>query len=93
MFAAYRGTLLQLLPAAGANINAHNADGVTTLMLLAQAEKEDTDELNEALTAGADPNAHDNLGRTALDYLRAASCGKLIIPLPQPRGMAAQAHP
>ena len=93
MFAAYRGTLLQPLLAAGANINAHNADGVTPLMLLAQAEKEDTNELNEALTAGADPNAHDNLGRTALDYLTAASCYKPIIPLPQPRGMAAQVIP
>jgi TonB family protein len=85
MFAAYRGTLLQPLLAHGANINAHNADGVTPLMLLAQ--KPDPDELKAALTAGADPNAHDNLGRTALDYLRAASCGKAIVPLPKSRGL------
>jgi len=83
MFAAYRGTLLQPLLAHGANINAHNADGVTALMLLAQLP--DPDELKEALAAGADANAHDNLGRTALDYLRAAFCGKPIIPLPKSR--------
>jgi TonB family protein len=84
MFAAYRGTLLQPLLAHGANINAHNADGVTALMLLTQLP--DPDELKEALAAGADANAHDNLGRTALDYLRAASCGKPIVPLPKSRG-------
>ncbi len=91
MFAAYRGTLLQPLLTAGANINAHNADGVTALMLLAQQMK--PDELQEALTAGADPTAHDNAGHTALDYLSAASCNKPIIPLPAPRGMVAQIIP
>jgi TonB family protein len=84
MFAAYHGTFLQPLIDHGANINAHNADGVTPLMLLAQ--KPDPDEIKDALAAGADPNAHDNLGRTAFDYLRAASCDKPIIPFPQSRG-------
>jgi TonB family protein len=84
MFAAYRGTFLQPLIDHGANINAHNADGVTALMLLAQLP--DPDEIKTALAAGADANAHDNLGRTALDYLRTAFCGKPIIPLPKSRG-------
>jgi TonB family protein len=84
MFAAYRGTLLQPLLDHGANLNAHNADGVTPLMLLAQ--KPDPEEIKAALTAGADANAHDNLGRTALDYLIAASCNKPIVPLPPSRG-------
>lgn len=91
MFAAYRGTLLQPLLAAGANLNAHNADGVTPLMLLAQ--QPDPDAIKAALTAGADPTAHDNAGRTALDYLRAASCHKPILPLPASRGMTAQIIP
>jgi TonB family protein len=85
MFAAYRGTLSQSLLNHGANLNAHNADGVTPLMLLAQLT--DPDQLKQALADGADANAHDNLGRTALDYLRAASCGKVIVPLPKSRGL------
>jgi len=83
MFSAYRGTLSQPLLDHGANLNAHNADGVTPLMLLAQ--KPDPDELKAALTAGADANAHDNLGHTALDYLIAASCGQPIIAISQNR--------
>jgi TonB family protein len=84
MFAAYRGTFLQPLLDHGANLNAHNADGVTPLMLLAQ--KPDPNEIKAALAAGADATAHDNLGRSALDYLRAASCNKPIVPFPQSRG-------
>jgi TonB family protein len=82
MFAAYRGKLPQILLDHGANLNAHNADGLTPLMLLAQFT--DADTLKAALTAGADPNAHDNLGRTPLDYLGAAYCGHAIVPLPTP---------
>ena len=85
MFAAYRGTLSKLLLDHGANLNAHNAEGVTPLMLLVQ--QINPDELKDALALGADANAHDDLGRTALDYLRAASCGKSIIPPPPSYGM------
>jgi TonB family protein len=94
MFAAYRGTLLQPLLAHGADINAHNADGVTALMLLAQGG-DPTEQLQQALTAGADPTAHDSRGRTAFDYLTAASCGKPIIPLApfSGGGMIAQVIP
>jgi TonB family protein len=84
MFAAYRGTLSHPLLDHGANLNAHNAEGVTPLMLLAQMP--DPGEIKDALAAGANPTAHDNLGRTALDYLRAASCGRAIVPLPKFRG-------
>jgi TonB family protein len=82
MFAAYRGKLPQILLDHGANLNAHNADGLTPLMLLAQYPDPGT--LKAALAAGADPTAHDNLGRTALDYLSAAYCGHAIVPLPAP---------
>ncbi len=82
MFAAYGSALLQALLTHGANLNAHNADGLTTLMLLSQFPNH-PETLKAALAAGADPNAHDNLGRTALDYLRSASCGHAIIPGPK----------
>jgi TonB family protein len=80
MLAAYNGDLSEALLAAGAEINAGNADGLTTLMLLAQ--RQNPERIGAALRAHADPNAQDNLGRTALDYLRAASCEKPILPLP-----------
>lgn len=82
MMAAYRGDLSETLLAHGADINAHNAAGATALMLLAQGMN--TDELQDALKAGANPRAEDNAGHTALDYLRAASCDKPLIALPPP---------
>ncbi len=82
MMAAYNGRLSELLLASGADINARNADGVTVLMLLAQ--RMDADELKEAIAAGADATTKDMQGRTALDYLREASCQKAIVPLPKP---------
>jgi TonB family protein len=82
MIEAYRGYLGDILLKAGADINAHNANGVTALMLLAQIGN--PDELKNAIAEGADVAAQDNLGRTALDYLRAAGCQKPIVPLPQP---------
>lgn len=80
MMAAYHGFLNKELLGAGADINARNADGVTTLMLLAQGGR--PDELTEAIAAGADAAAHDLAGHNALDYLIAASCRKPFIPLP-----------
>jgi TonB family protein len=82
MMAAYNGVLSEELLSKGANINAHNTDGVTALMLLAQ--RVDPDRLKEAIAAGADAKAQDNAGRTALDYLRAASCQRPLIALPRP---------
>ncbi|MGO9316727.1 MAG: TonB family protein [Terracidiphilus sp.] len=82
MMAAYTGYLNESLIDKGAEINAQNADGVTALMLLAQHIN--PDDLKDAIAAGADANAKDNAGRTALDYLRAASCQKPLIPLPKP---------
>jgi TonB family protein len=81
MIAAYNGELSENLLAKGAGINARNAEGVTTLMLLAQHV--DPDEIQQALAAKADASSQDNVGRTALDYLRAASCGNPLIPLPK----------
>jgi len=79
MMAAWQGVLNDHLLKAGADINAQNADGVSPLMLLAQGDRV---AMEEALAAGADATAKDNLGRTALDYLRAASCHKPLVPLP-----------
>jgi TonB family protein len=82
MMAAYSGRLSKRLLESGADVNARNADGVTALMLLAQ--RVTPDELKKAVAAGADATAKDVQGRTAFDYLRAASCEKAIVPLPNP---------
>jgi ankyrin repeat protein len=82
MMDAYNGNWNEQLVKHGANIQASNADGVTALMLLAQQQK--PDELRRAIAAGADANAKDNAGRSALDYLMAASCKRPIVPLPRP---------
>jgi TonB family protein len=82
MAVAYEGYLSDTLLKAGAKINAHNADGVTVLMLLAQQQNPDV--IAEALEAGADASVKDTHGRTALDYLREASCSRAIVPLPIP---------
>jgi TonB family protein len=82
MAVAYEGYLNGTLLKAGAKINARNADGVTVLMLLAQQLKPEP--IAEALLAGADANAKDSKGRTAVDYLREASCDRAIVPLPIP---------
>lgn len=62
------------LAEAGANVNAANTDGTTVLMIL--AAKGEGDEVRDALKSGADASARDNNGRTALDYLHLANCGK-----------------
>jgi TonB family protein len=59
---------------AGGDVNARNIDGVTLLMIL--AAKGQADDIAEALKAGADPSAKDAKGRSALDYLHLANCGK-----------------
>lgn len=82
MMAAYEGRLSERLLKSGADINAQNGDGVTALMLLSQSMH--PDELKDAIAAGADATAKDRKGRTALDYLRAASCNRAIVPLPKP---------
>ena len=72
------------LARSGADINAKNSSGITALMILA-AEGEG-DEVEGALKAGADPSLKDAQGRTTLDYLRLANCGKS--PVPERRNMS-----
>jgi len=62
------------LVTAGAKVNAQNKDGQTALMFL--AARDEVDEIRDALKAGANPVLKDVKGRSALDYLRLASCGK-----------------
>ena len=59
---------------AGADVNTANTDGTTVLMIL--AAKGEGDEVRDALKAGADASLRDNNGKTALDYLHLANCGK-----------------
>jgi hypothetical protein len=77
MFSALTATIDEDLIAAGADVNAATSEGVTALMLLAQ--RGDKDEIATLLKAGADAKAKDAKGRTALDYLLAASCGNKIV--------------
>jgi len=58
----------------GFDVNAQNWEGQTALMLL--AARDETDEIRNALKAGADATLKDVLGQTALDYLKLASCGR-----------------
>jgi TonB family protein len=74
MASAINGAFDDDLVKAGANINAQNSAGVTALMIL--AAKGEADEIRDALKAGASASLKDAKGRTALDYLRLANCGK-----------------
>jgi hypothetical protein len=66
---------------AGSPINAQTSEGITALMLLAQ--RANPDEIADALKAGANVTLKDHQGRTALDYLIAANCGRPIVAVPQ----------
>jgi hypothetical protein len=70
---------------AGADVNAVNDVGVTALMLLVQ--RGDPDEIKTLLKAGANARKKDASGRTALDYLNAANCGRPIVEPKDPQSM------
>lgn len=74
MASAISGSFDGNLIHAGADINAQNSVGVTALMIL--ASKAESDDVGAALKAGADAFLKDTQGRSALDYLRLANCGK-----------------
>jgi hypothetical protein len=84
MAAAAEGDTDEDLIKAGANVNASNDFGMTALMLLAQ--RGGPDDIAIMLKAGADARRKDKMGRTALDYLNAASCGRAIIAPKDPPG-------
>ena len=68
---------------AGADVNAVNDVGMTALMLLVQ--RGEADEIAILLKAGADARKKDAAGRTALDYLNAANCGRPIVQAKDPQ--------
>jgi hypothetical protein len=70
---------------AGADVNAVNDAGMTALMLLVQ--RGDPDEIKTLLKAGANARKKDASGRTALDYLNAANCGRPIVEPKDPQSM------
>ena len=84
MVSALSGIWNDVLARAGARLNARNKDGQTALMIL--AERGDPDSIGEALKAGADATLRDAKGRTALDYLRLASCGNVRPSIPSNNG-------
>src|SRR5262249_8249880 len=74
MAAAFNNRFEAALVRAGANVNAQNVNGVSALMIL--ASRAEVGAIEEALKEGANPKLTDVQGRTALDYLQLASCGK-----------------
>jgi hypothetical protein len=85
MASAVTGMADENLLKAGANVNAGNDVGMTALMLLAQGG--DPDEIKILLKAGADARKKDASGRTALDCLNAANCGRPIVEPKDPKSM------
>lgn len=74
MASAITGAFDEELFHAGAKVNEPNSQGVTILMIF--AANADPDEVKKALDFGANASARDASGRSALDYLRLADCGK-----------------
>ena len=83
--AAATGMADEDLIQAGADVNATNDASMTVLTLLSQRGR--PDEIATLLRAGADGRRKDAAGRTALDYLNAANCGRPIVTKRDPPGM------
>ena len=74
MASATSGSFDDDLFRAGADVNAQDSVGVTSLMI--PASKAESEDIRDALKAEADAFLKDAAGRSALDYLRLANCGK-----------------
>lgn len=85
MASAATGIANEDLLHAGADVNAVNDVGMTALMLLVQ--RGEADEIAILLKAGADARKKDAAGRTAMDYLNAANCGRPIVKQKDPQWM------
>jgi hypothetical protein len=87
MASAVTGMADEELLDARADVNVVNDVGMTTLMLLVQ--RGEPDEIKTLLKAGASTLKKDAAGRTALDYLNAANCGRPIVQEKDPKWMTA----
>ena len=85
MASAVTGMADEDLLDAGADVNAVNDVGMTALMLLVQ--RGEPDGIKALLKAGANARKKDASGRTALDYLNAANCGRPIVRAKDPQWM------
>lgn len=85
MASAVTGMADEDLLAAGADVNVANDVGMTALMLLVQ--RGEANEIAILLKAGADARKKDAAGRTAMDYLNAANCGRPIVNQKDPQLM------
>ncbi|MBB5062316.1 TonB family protein [Granulicella mallensis] len=88
MASAVTGMADEELLDARADVNVVNDVGMTTLMLLVQ--RGEPDEIKTLLKAGASTFKKDAAGRTALDYLNAANCGRPIVKERDPKWMTAE---
>jgi TonB family protein len=87
MAAAAKGDADEGLIEAGAEVNAVNEGGMTALMLLVQ--RGEASQIETMIKAGADVRKRDKEGRTALDYLNAANCGRPIVEAKAPQWKSA----
>lgn len=85
MASAVTGVADQDLLESGADVNVANDVGMTALMLLVQ--RGNAGEIAILLKAGADARKKDAAGRTAMDYLNAANCGRPIVEQKDPQWM------
>lgn len=83
------GRAIERLAAAGAELDARDAQGRTALMLAAQGAK--VDEVQALLAAGADPTLKSLDRKTAFDVAQGAARGLLIDAKPKPKAAPAAA--
>ena len=69
---------VKVLLDAGANVNVHEARGMTPLMLAVATDRQDLDKTRMLISRGADVNAKNRDGETALDWARKINAQPVI---------------